>query len=135
MCPKIVRDLPTAVGSPIFPKWLCYLDTLVGSDVVDCLGGTGGSAQFENVCLVDALNALGVPVPYVADGPFRPFTHGGPMLAQFVMELAHVHHSCVRPGKYVRWMDGHFSAVIISTEVTVIERSRTLTLRSLSQVE
>ena len=36
-----------------------------------------------NVCLVDALRSLGVPVPYVCDGPFWALRDGNRMLSGF----------------------------------------------------
>lgn len=39
--------------------------------------------QKTNVCSVDALRSLGVPVPYVCDGPFWALRDGNRMLSGF----------------------------------------------------
>lgn len=100
----------------------------------DPFGGAGDSEQYRKVCLVDAINALGVSVPYTSHGPFRALTHGNPMLQPFGYRLLHVSSITKEHGKYVRWLDNHHSAVIVGSVVTVIERSRSFTVRTLAEL-
>jgi hypothetical protein len=92
----------------------------------DPLGGASGERNFQDVCLPQAFQALGVPVEINRSGPFRADLHGNPMLSPWGKKLVKVTHGVISQGKYILWCAGHFSAVIVADRVTVIEKNRTM---------
>ena len=67
----------------------------------DKMGGTWeGLPPFQDVCLINALQALGYPVPHVCDGPFN-VNYGNERLRPFGMRLAIADKADVAPGDYV----------------------------------
>ena len=88
----------------------------------DRLGGASHeSTGLTDVCLITSLRSLGVPVDYTHSGPFRALAHGGPMLKHFGHRLQPKEVHEIGEGKFIVWKSGHFKAVVVSKEVTVID--------------
>jgi len=100
----------------------------------DPLGSTGGGDQYKDVCLIHALQALGVDLTVDRSGPFRADEHGNSMLRPLGLKLVKTSHSGLRRGKWVKWQAGHFSAVLIAERVTVMEKNRTFTCTAPSEL-
>ena len=98
-------------------------------------GSAGRDGPYRDVCLVHALQALGVDIKVTRDGPFRANEHGNPMLAPFGKKLMKVPGSGLSRGKYVVWRRGHFMAVLVQDQITVIEKNRTMTYHSASEMQ
>ena len=68
--------------------------------------------HFENVCLIDALRALGAKVPYAADGRFWALEDGNRMLRPVCQLLDSVARPCFgKFGKYLVHYHDHFYAL------------------------
>ena len=72
-----------------------------------------------------ALRFLGVDLGDQGDGPFRALADGNRMLRPFHKCLKHTRLSDITTGRYVRWSEGHFYAVIIKNQVTEADGSKT----------
>jgi hypothetical protein len=88
----------------------------------DRLGGMDGGA---NLCLVSALQSLGVPVQASAPGPYWALSDGNTMLRPFAKHLQHVAISTVHCGHYVLWCPsttghGHFTGMVITPSSVVV---------------
>ena len=68
---------------------------------MDAVCGSGNADNFRDVCLVQSLGALGVPIVPTSSGPFRPLAHGNRMLAQFDKELKPCLSESVGDGLFV----------------------------------
>lgn len=68
---------------------------------------------FRDVCLIDSLRSLGVPVEYEGSGPFRALGDGNPMLRPFGYQLVPTPATDVGHGYFVLWRNNHFVGVAI----------------------
>ena len=100
----------------------------------DPFGSTSHDGVYKDVCLVHSLQALGVPLEVNCSGPFRATEHGNAMLRPLGLTLVRTLNPYLGRGKFVKWQSGHFSADIIADQVTVMERDRSLTYRSIHDI-
>jgi hypothetical protein len=78
----------------------------------------------QNVCLVNALRSLGLPVPLSGPGPFRALTDGNAMLRPLGLGLRHADVRVAGRGRFVLWFKDHFVGVRFAEAVTVFDGSR-----------
>ncbi len=97
----------------------------------DRLGGAGTAHGFRDVCLVTALRELGLDVAYTRSGPFRALRDGNDMVRSLGYELEPVHPHGVTAGRYVKWHASHFTAVVVSNTVRVIDNGASTTFDSI----
>lgn len=63
---------------------------------------------WKNVCLVDALRSLGVPLQYHCDGPFKVREHGNAWLAPlgcFGVQIEQSKHMISSSARYIKGQD------------------------------
>jgi len=87
----------------------------------DLFGGASAGEHPPHTCLVTALRALSLDVPYTVAGPFRALADGNEMVRDLGFRLVASDPSSVTDGKYVLWTPetigqtgfGHFKAVTV----------------------
>ena len=78
------------------------------------------SHTHRDVCLVQSLRGLGVPVPVTRSGPFWALRDGTAMLEPFSMALAPIPLKCAQEdGKYVAHIENHFTAYLKHQHIVV----------------
>ena len=136
----VPNDPPKARRSRHLPK--CNMRSrrsdsmaVTGYDIRDRMGAVGNDNGFTNVCLITALRSLGVPISPTRDGPFRALADGNDFLRPHGRILTHTPWSSLLTGKYVKWHQGHFTAVFVEgSRVTVIDSETTATFRSVGDL-
>jgi len=116
----------------------------VGDDKSHCLVDSSASAPspmpsangLANMCLPEALRALGAQVTVDVPGPFRALKNGNAWLEPLGLQLHHCRRPVIVSGRFVVWQEGaqqsqnHFIAVIVENGVCTTH-SRGVTLRGL----
>ena len=110
----------------------------LSDDKLDPLGGMMQEGECRDVCLVVAIQQLGIPLPITRSGPFRALLHGNPMLRPFGAVLVRIPYPEITSGLYVVHMRNskHFVAVRVAPSgVTLWDEWRVLeyTPRCLAQ--
>jgi hypothetical protein len=103
-------------------------DPLGGADVQD--------GVYRDVCLIRALQALGVPVRADRDGPFRAGRDGNAMINHLGFELVRSSYDNVATGNYVRFCrrTKHFVAVVVGELITETDGSHIKTHATLEDL-
>ncbi len=87
----------------------------------DPLGSHSQSPQVKDVCLVVALQSLGLPVQPIRPGPLRAMRDGNELLCPWGLTLEFTQVDAVSTGLYVVWTRGHFKGVRMDSHVTVFD--------------
>ena len=92
----------------------------------------GGASGFTNVCLINSLRRLGVPLEADRHGPFWALRDGNEFLLPHGLQLVHIASRPLPAGRYVMWtpggssalgagVAGHFVSVICGTTLLAID--------------
>ena len=101
----------------------------------DARGSAGEEGPFRHVCLFRALQSLGIPVVIDRSGPLRALRNGNEILSPHGYELKYVPYNRLKPGKYVKWHQNHFTAVDLEdNNVKVIDNGSPTNYRSVADL-